>query len=128
MMIDIHAEPFKQGGKKYVKLPQNEFSRLLDILEEAEDVLAVRTAKRRLLAGEETVPAKVAHALLKARHGGKKIKIWREHRGLSKTALAGAVGLTGQYIGMIEAGKRQGTVLQLSKIAAALRCDVDDLI
>ena len=36
-MMEIHAEPFKEGGRKYVKLPQGEFTQIMELLEDAEN-------------------------------------------------------------------------------------------
>lgn len=48
----------------------------------------------------------------------------REKAGLTKRALAGAVGISEQLMSEIESGWRSATPPNLSKIAAALNCPV----
>lgn len=126
--MNIHAKKFTDGGKPFVALPEAEFEKIMEMLEDMEDILDARKAIKAINDGEETIPAQIAYKLMDAKNSGQKIKIWREYRGLSKVALGESVGIAGQYIGMIEAGKRQGTIDILAKIALALDCMVDDLI
>ena len=62
-----------------------------------------------------------------AKSDGERITIWREYRGFSRAALGKEIGKNGQYIGIIEAGKRKGTIATISDIAKALKCDIDDI-
>ncbi|HEY0911821.1 MAG TPA: helix-turn-helix transcriptional regulator [Bradyrhizobium sp.] len=57
----------------------------------------------------------------------RKIRVWREYRGLTIKALAKTSGLAAAYLSQIETGKREGTIETFKKIAAALRVDIDDI-
>lgn len=76
----------------------------------------------------ESFPAEFCKKLCEAKTLGENLTLWREYRGLSRSALGEAVGRSGQYIGMIESGKREGTLAIISAITKALRCDLDDLL
>ena len=80
----------------------------------------------RLASGaEELVPAHVAHRLI---DGEAPLRVWREHRGLSQSALARASGVNRVQIVDIEAGRNSGSVRTLRKLADALGVAVDDIV
>ena len=56
------------------------------------------------------------------------LKVWREHRGMTQDALAEQAGVGKSYISQIESGKKTGSVSVLSKIAAILKLDVNDVL
>ena len=56
------------------------------------------------------------------------MRVWREYRALSQSALARASGVSRVQIVEIEAGRNSGSVHTLRKLADALRVTVDDLI
>jgi len=113
------------AGERLVVLPEADFIRMRDAAEMASDVAAYDEALRELAAGEdEIVPGAVADRLFA---GENKIRVWREHRGLSAAALCEAVGIAKGYLSQIETGKREGSLDTLRKIAAALALSLDDL-
>ncbi|HEX3883328.1 MAG TPA: helix-turn-helix transcriptional regulator [Stellaceae bacterium] len=73
---------------------------------------------------EDTVPIAVVDRLLA---GENPVRVWREQRGLTLTALAGAAGLGKSYLSQLERGTRQGPVATMQRLAAALGVDLDDL-
>jgi DNA-binding XRE family transcriptional regulator len=85
---------------------------------------AAATAAWHRTRDEETVPAAVVDRLLA---GESPIRVWREHRGMTLTALAAAAGIGKGYLSQLEKGERQGPTATLKQIAAALRVDLDDL-
>ncbi|HWD58740.1 MAG TPA: helix-turn-helix transcriptional regulator [Stellaceae bacterium] len=93
-----------------------------DFEELIEDRLA-ETAYNRTR-DQETVPDTVVRRLVA---GDNPITVWREHRGMSLRALAGASGLSPGYLSQVENGKRAGPVATIKKLAAVLRLDIDDL-
>jgi DNA-binding XRE family transcriptional regulator len=114
------------SGDRMAVVPLADYERLIAAAEDAADVRAYDRAKRRLATGEdEMIPADVAKRLIA---GENKIRVWREHRGLSSKALAQATGLAAAYLSQIENGVRAGTLATYQKIAAALRVRVDDLV
>ena len=56
------------------------------------------------------------------------LRVWREHRGLSQSALARGSGVNRVQIVEIEAGRNTGSVRTLGKLAGTLGITVDDLI
>ena len=124
----MHIETFKEGRKTFIKLPEVEFNNLLQELEDLRDLQAVRSAKKNIAAGEETIPFELVKALVDAEHSGQRIAIWRKYRGIKRDELAKIVGVTGPYISMIESGKRNGDIKLFKEFAAAFDCDVDVLL
>jgi transcriptional regulator with XRE-family HTH domain len=59
---------------------------------------------------------------------GDTIRQYRQQRGLSQRALAPLAGLDPSYIGQIEQGRRNVTVLALVQIAQALQVPVSHLL
>ncbi len=116
----------KDGRPEWAVIPYAEYRRLIDAADAAEDVRDFDAIKADLGAGrEELVPAGIVDRLL---DGENPVKVWREHRGLSASALAAACGLTPAAVSQIESGKRSPSVETLKSIAAPLGVDVDDLI
>ena len=74
---------------------------------------------------EELIPAAVLDRLLA---GEPPLRVWREHRGLTRTALAAASGVHRVVIANIEAGRRPGSLAAHLELAKALGLLVDDLV
>jgi transcriptional regulator with XRE-family HTH domain len=55
------------------------------------------------------------------------VKVWREHRGLTRQALARAAGLAQPTIARLESGERKGTAAQTRKLATTLGISLDTL-
>ena len=109
-----------------VVISERDYRALLDALDDAEDVKAIRIFEDRMKRGEEELlPAAMVDAIL---NGENRIRVWREHRGLTALALAKAAGIAAAYLSQIETGKRDGTVETYRKLAEALRVSLDDLI
>jgi len=123
MNVQIITTP---QGEEMVILPKNEFDNLIEYNEDMEDVATIELFKERLARGEEElIPSEVVNRIL---DGENKIRVWREHRGMSAKALAEAVGISPPYLSEIENGKKEGSVSTYKKIAEALKLTVDDLI
>jgi DNA-binding XRE family transcriptional regulator len=108
-----------------VLIPFEEYERLIEAAEDAADAHDIDGIKRRLATGEEElIPAEMVDRMI---DGENKLRVWREHRGMSAKELAEATGLAAPYISQLETGKREGTIETFKKIAAVLRVDIDDL-
>ncbi|CAO4135155.1 helix-turn-helix domain-containing protein [Methylorubrum extorquens] len=113
------------GGERLVLVPEADFEALVAAAEDNADRTAVAEFRRKLAAGEEElVPASVVERLVS---GENRVRVWREHRGLSGAALAKQAGLAQAYLSQIETGAREGTVETYGKLAAALSVSLDDL-
>ena len=115
-----------EGEPEYAVVPIELYRSLVSLAEDAEDIRAADQAMRELESGEdETIPAEVAARLFAEEHP---LKVWREHRGMTQDALAEQAGVGKSYISQIESGKKTGSVSVLSKIAAILKLDVNDVL
>jgi ribosome-binding protein aMBF1 (putative translation factor) len=113
-------------GERMVILPEAEYLRLLEAIEDSDDLESVRRFKERLATGEEELlPSAMVDAIL---DGQNRVRVWREHRGLTAAALSKQAGIASAYLSQIETGKREGTVETYRKLAAALGITLDDLI
>ncbi len=58
---------------------------------------------------------------------GKKVREAREKRGLSQEALADIANVHRTYIGMVERAEKNITLLNIQKLAKALKVDIREL-
>ena len=115
----------KDGGRLAV-LPEPDYLALVEAAETLVDIGAIDRFKARLAAGEEELlPASLVNAIL---DGANPLRAWREHRGLTVSALAASAGVSAAYVSQIESGKREGTIDTLRKIATALNVMIDDIV
>lgn len=113
------------AGERLVVLPEAEYQALLEAAQDGADTAHVREFRARLAAGEEELlPAALVVRILA---GESKVRVWREHRGMTGKALADAAGIAGPTLSQIEKGVRTGTVDVLRRIADALKVDLDDI-
>ncbi len=113
-------------GDTLVVLPEADYLALISAAEDARDMAAVDAFERRLALGEEElIPSEIANRIL---DGENRIRVWRDHRGLSAAALAEKAGLAQSYLSQIETGKRSGTIDTMKKLAEALGIGLDDLV
>jgi DNA-binding XRE family transcriptional regulator len=114
-----------EKGERLVIMPEVDYLKLRQSVEDLADVEAVRTFERKLAAGEEElIPAEFVNRMI---DGENKIRVWREYRGLTARDLAAKAEISGGYLSQIEAGTRDGSFETIKKIAAALGISVDDL-
>ncbi|TCM80555.1 helix-turn-helix transcriptional regulator [Rhizobium sp. BK068] len=113
------------AGDRLAVIPEAEYQRLIEALEDRADAEAVREFNARLAAGdEELMPAEFANRII---DGESKIKVWREFRAMSARQLAEKAGISASFLSQIESGERDGSFETIKKIAAALTISVDDL-
>ena len=109
-----------------VTIPKAEYQRLCTVEEDLADVQAALAVQARIDAGtEEFLPEAVAERLI---DGEPPLRVWREHRGFSQSALARAADTSRVQIVDIEAGRRTGSVHTLRRLADALGIGLDDLV
>ena len=123
--LDMSAPTVEIAGTRYVIVPEAEFAEMREAAGDAEDIAALRRSQAQLARGEEElIPADVVDRLLA---GENPIRVWREHRGLTATALAERAGLGRPYVSQLEAGTREGTVGTILALARALDVEPGDL-
>ena len=59
---------------------------------------------------------------------GQRIRESRHQRSISQEQLADIAGVHRTYVGMVERGEKNVTVLTLARIASALELNIEDLI
>ena len=115
-----------RAGEELAILPRDEYDRLVARAEDSADIGRGAHARGRIAAGEdEAVPFEIAGRLL---DGESPVRVWREYRGLTVTALGAAAGISAAYLSQIERGRREGTLSTMAAIAKALRVGLDDLV
>jgi DNA-binding XRE family transcriptional regulator len=111
-----------EGRRTAVTVPIDEHERLVEAAEMLADVRAYDEAKAR---GDELFPAALLDRLLADES---RVRVFREHRGLTQQALADACGISKPYLSQIEAGRRRPSTGVLTKLATALAVEIDDLV
>ncbi len=110
------------GQPAYAVIPWREYKRLASIDSDGamtdEELHDLAKA-----AGGESFPAAVVDRLLA---GENPIRVYRDHRGLTRKQLAAATSINPVYLSQIETGKRSGSAKTLVSIANALDVEVDD--
>ncbi|HYD66722.1 helix-turn-helix transcriptional regulator [Azospirillum sp.] len=118
----MKLERIERGGERYVLVPENEFARLQEALEDLDDIRAYDRAKAK---PQEFIPAAYANRII---DGESPIRVYREYRGLTQEQLAGKAGITKPYLSQLETGARNPSIDTAKALAEALNVDVDDLV
>lgn len=121
-----HVRTKTPNGDGIVIMPEADYDRMVEELEELRDSEIAQRVLREIESGEEEL---LTHAevteMLAARTP---LAFWRRKRDLTQAALADAAGISQAFLSEIESGQKPGTAATLKKIADALRLTVDDLI
>jgi DNA-binding XRE family transcriptional regulator len=113
------------GKPAFAVMPYAEYRALLELAEDAEDAARLTRFARRYSRGTvETVPVAVVDRLLA---GESRLRVWREHRGMTAAKLASVVGITPAHVSKLETGKGDPSVPLLRRLAKALGVQLDDL-
>lgn len=115
-----------KADKQSVTLSRKDWEAMIEAIEDAEDRLAVLNARAaRKSTADDAVPAAIAKRLVE---GENPVRVYREWRGLTATALAGAAGIKQPYLSAIETGAKPGSASALKRLAAVLHVDMEDLV
>jgi DNA-binding XRE family transcriptional regulator len=108
-----------------VTLRRADYEALLEALEDAADVAALRAAEAAVERGEsELLPIEMVERLLAGDHP---VRVWRRHRGMTAHRLAHAADLAPSYLSEIETGKKPGSFAAMARLARALGVAMEDL-
>lgn len=113
-----------------VTLSRAEYEALLDRLEDSEDNAALDRLEARIAeqgfaaATANYLPLERARELLDGVHP---IRVWRQHRGLTREALAAAAGVAPSYLSEIETRRKPGSFDAIAKLSDALGVSLDEL-
>ena len=112
----------ERHGKRFVLVPEKTYGRMIEDLDDLDDIRAYDRAKAK---PQEFVPAAIADRLIAQENP---LKVWREFRGLTQQRLAERARISTPYLSQLESGAREASVSVLKRLAAALKLDVDELI
>ncbi|MGE8142085.1 helix-turn-helix transcriptional regulator [Novosphingobium sp. NPDC080210] len=119
------AQIIEIAGKKMAILPEDEYRKLLDAVDEQSDLRVAERAERRRHEGEEYLPAELVDRLM---GGENALRVWRNYRGMSAAGLSKASGVEQSRISELENGKAQGKPATWRALADALNVTVDDIL
>lgn len=109
-----------------ITIPLADYKRMEAAVGELADLQTYDRTMADLAAGrEERVPAEYVRRMIA---GESPLRVWRTYRGLTQSALARASGVNRVQIADIEAGRKNGSVETVRKLAEALGVVVDDLV
>lgn len=114
------------GGERLIVLPEADYIRLIQAMEDNADAASAIEFRRKLASGEEELlPASFVDRMLA---GENLVRLWREYRGMTSSTLAEKAEVAQSYLSEIETGKKDGGVRTMKKLADALGVKLDDLI
>lgn len=101
-----------------------EYEALCARLEDVEDALHMRTAEARGTT-PDAMPSELVKRMLAGEHP---VRIWREHRGLTRAELAARAEIPQGYLSEIENRRKPGSTAAYQRLANALGVAVDDIL
>ena len=109
-----------------ITIPLDEYKRMQTAMDDLADLQAYDRVTADLAAGrEERVPAEYVRRMIA---GESPLRVWRDLRGLTQSALARASGVNRVQIADIEAGRKNGSLETARRLAEALGIGLDDLV
>lgn len=75
---------------------------------------------------KDSLPYDLMIAIAHAKSFGETVRLWREYRNITPKQLAKDIGISTQYLSMIESGKRKGEHM-VRKFMEVFDCEPDDL-
>jgi mRNA interferase RelE/StbE len=109
-----------------ISIPLEEYRSLQAAAEDLADLQAYDRALAQLTSGdEELLPTEFVKRMLS---GESPLRVWREFRGLTQTALAAASNVNRVQIADIEARRKSGSIETVKKLAEALGITLDEMI
>lgn len=119
----MNAQIIEKNGKpEWAIVPYEEYQKLLQALENMDDIRAYDEAVE---SEEEYLPSDMVRRLV---DGENPVRVWRQYRGMSQAKLASEGGITPAYLSQLENGARKGTAQVLRSLARVLDVDIEDLL
>jgi len=84
----------ERDGRRYVLVPEATYKRMIEDLDELDDIRAYDRAKAT---PQEFVPAAIVDRLIAS-----PLRVWWEHRGLTQQALADIAGISKPFLSQLE--------------------------
>ena len=109
-----------------ITIPLDEYKRMQVALGDLADMQAYDRVMADIAAGrEELIPESYVRRMIA---GESPLRVWRDYRALTQSALSASSGVNRVQIADIEAGRKNGSVETVKRLAEALGVGVDDLI
>lgn len=109
-----------------VTLSRKDWDAMIEALEDADDRRSIEESRARRAAGkDDAIPAAVMKRLI-ARENP--VRVYREWRGMTASALAKSAKVAQPYVSAIETGAKPGSAAALKRIASVLDVDMEDLV
>lgn len=105
-----------------ITITRAEYDRLR---EAAEDLADMQAYDEAIAAGGDAIPVEAVKRMIT---GESPLRVYRDLRGLTQSALAQASGVNRVQIADIEAGRSKGSIDTMRKLADTLRVTIDDLV
>ena len=122
----METQVLQLNGMKYAILPYEAYEKMVEILEDAQDVAGAKEIASRIARGKgEYFPSEVVNAIL---NGENKIKVFREYRGMTQEELAKKINKSVAMVRKLENGSSDGSISTIKAISDALKVDVEMLI
>jgi len=116
----------KNGKPEWAIIPYKEFQKIIDSLEDAEDIADIKENLKAISEKKEpTIPGEVTFDIIEGTHP---VRAWRNFKKIKMNDLAQRVGISSAYLSQIENEKRNPTIDTLKALAKALGVDIDMLI
>lgn len=103
-----------------VTISRAEYEAMCARLEDLDDIVAAHAARTGF-----TLPHDFAMRIIGGEHP---LRVWRNYRGITATALAEAAEISRAYLSEIETGKKPGSVDAYKTLAQVLGVPVDALL
>jgi len=114
------------GGHEMAIVARDELERLRDLAEARDDAAAAAAVDRRIADGEEDV---LPHGMVvRLVAGENRLKVWREHRGMTIAGLAMEAGLSRAQVSQMESGARAGSIVSYLRLARVLGVETGDIL
>ncbi|MBY5562168.1 helix-turn-helix domain-containing protein [Rhizobium leguminosarum] len=113
------------AGERLAVIPEAEYQRMVEALEDRQDIEDARDIMARLKDGtEELIPSEFVDRMI---NGENAVRVWREFRGMTPEDLAEKAEISVSDLSAIETGECDGSFGSIKKIAGALKITVDYL-
>lgn len=109
-----------------ITITRAEYDRVREAAEDLTDIMTYNRIKADLVAGrEESIPSEFVDRMI---DGESPVRVYRDLRGLTQTALAERADVNRVQIADIEARRKTGSIETVRKLAIALGVTIDDLV
>ncbi|MBS0273952.1 MAG: helix-turn-helix domain-containing protein [Proteobacteria bacterium] len=121
--MNLIPKPLSKS-KDTVTLSRKSWEAMVEALEDAKDIRTVDAFLRRKDKSDAMPVAFVSRLLT----GEPPVRVYREWRGMTATALSKAADVKQPYLSAIETGAKPGSASALKRIAGVLKVDLEDLV